>query len=291
MLNPTLTGLAIGFAVGAGFFVFRIRFWPVARVLGLLTLAALALAVVFGAIVAFGSMNKGGDSAIAGMTALVVGGLGLLVVGVFSLIAGAIQGSRMGLGAPALVPGLLGEPLALLMAVLAFQAWVITPVERETTQRFIEQESARREKMKRLKEAIPPRYREVDSYTLDIWERQQRQREQMGVTGRPFISQEDANKLRNYWNATTQPQPVPDGSGYQIASKARLNFNKSIAAGWLSGALLLPFCFKKRVVSAPGRQSGAPEPPALSEPNAPGDSKSPSSDAFRDDAPPPGFQV
>lgn len=258
MQGALIWGAAIGLAVGGGFLWLRLKAWPFAQAIGLLSAAVLLLGALGLALAGLGSFRGGGDAVIAGMTALIIAVFGL---GAAMLVGGLIalaQSGRIGQPWLATLLTISPEPLLILALAWAFQTQVSTPLERRTTDTFIQQEQARRARLERLKNDIPPPFREYDLMTVDAIERSERMAAQYGNQVKPKFPPGVANKIKNYWQATMEPQPIPDRSGYQRAHEARTEFQKGLGLGWLAGALLLPLALKRRPV--PPRK-----PPAMSQ--------------------------
>lgn len=270
MEGALAAGIATGFAVGGAFLLMRLKAWPAAMAIGALGSGCLALATIGIGIAGLASFRGGGDAVIAGMTALVllVAGLGaaILVGGIIALA----QSGRIGQSWLSTLLTISPEPLLIIAAAWFFQAQVTHPMERRTTDTWIQHEQARRAKLDRLKNDIPSKYREYDLTTVDAIERNERIAAQYGNQIKPTFPPGVANKIKNYWQATMEPQPIPDRSGYQRAQEARSEFQKGLGIGWIASSMAAPLALKRRPrpvrkppVLKQAEPEATPEPPGF----------------------------
>lgn len=246
MEGALASGLLTGLIVGVGFLMLRFKAWPLSQALGVLSAGALLLGVVAVGIVGLGSLGGGGDAVIAGMTALVILVVGLGVsMAVGGLIA-LVQCGRIGQTWRSTLLTISPEPLLIVAAAWTFQALVTSPMERQTTDTWWQQEQARRNRIEKLKNEIPAKYRDYDPVTIAMIERNEKWVTDHGGKIKPTFPPGIADRIREYRQAAAEPEVVADRSGYLRAQEARSGFITGLGIGWLAGALAGPLALKRR---------------------------------------------
>lgn len=235
--------------IGAGIlFSIRRASWRAAIGLGWIgaALAAIGVAVVLWTL--WSSNRQGGDASMAAIVLALYGGAAVGAGTLAAVLISLVQARALG---HPIQPNsfLVGIPDPLLMA---FGIWcslsvVHALVEKPVTDDWQQKELARREQRRQELKAIPPPYRDRIPEVLRQIDEERRFRRDAGLPEVDSIPRDIENRMRNYWNQTGMPHsetPI-DRTGYRRAREARTGMILGLPVGWMAGALVLPFLWRR----------------------------------------------
>lgn len=245
MLIGMFWGGLIGAGVAVAGFEFRRRAWASADLTGTLGLGILVIMAVllggFGVITA----GKGGDSAIAGMTLLIFLVLGVLVAALFVTLAASFQSPRLGRPWFAVLRSVMLEPVVVGILAWSVISGAITSAQRAIVEDWVAQETARNTRVRLAREAVPEKYRDKTQVEIDMDDWQVSEAAKHGFKSEPNIPPDVKAKLRAYWQASAQPQPIPDRTNQTELSERKSALMRAAPVAWFVVAVLWPLVYRR----------------------------------------------
>ena len=239
-LEGVTFGAAAGLAIGLTSFSVRSYAWNVSKAIGILVLILVAFGVIGILAITISWGARGGDAVIAAMTAFIFAAIGLVLSTAAAILVGIGHGRTLGKSAAeSIVTGFI-DPMLIALAVLFFLSGIVAPLEKRTSDANWRADLKQRDRIRNLRETIPPPYREIRPEQLDADDAMRGELARHGVERQPMVPTEIANMLRTYWNESSRPPAATDMSGYQRAAQMRKGVFVALPAAWIVAVIAAP---------------------------------------------------
>lgn len=258
MPEGLLAGVGVGVAVATSLYLVRRFAWTLSLALGWGAMSLGLMGCLALALVSFLAIAKGGEGVTAGMTALVLLVLAILVAIALPLLVAAVQYRLLSRKFWETFRSIILEPVAVGAAVWMFQLSVTNPIQTNTTSDWWRREQARRARIEKALKAIPKQYREYTPTDLRLDAFNRAEIAKRGFVVKPAVPFDVQRKLQDYWSASSEPEPIPDRSRYSESQDQQRNFAMGAGGAWLLVALVIPFCLRR-----PNSETSIQSPPIV----------------------------